>query len=137
MSSTLCVTVGLMLLPCALFILLGSIRGYYVHTGKICINNFQADGSDLAPFATRLTKAYNNALANSALLLAPGLLALATEQTQLTDPLLCWLLAARLGQVLCQLVGQAPWLVVLRFGFYLSQLLLISYCGYLLTCPTA
>jgi len=92
-----------------------------VKTGKAA-NSFLSDGSDISPFAVRLSGAHSNCVENFPLVGGTLLLALVTEQQAITDPLALWLLLARFGQSFMHLVSGSSLAVQMRFAFFIVQL---------------
>ena len=92
-----------------------------VKTGKAA-NSFLSDGSDISPLATRLSGAHSNCVENFPLVGGTLLLALVTEQHDITDPLALWLLLARFGQSCMHLVSGTSRAAQIRFAFFIMQL---------------
>ena len=97
-----------------------------VKTGKVA-NSFLADGSDISPFATRLSGAHLNCVESFPIVGGTLLLALVTEQHAITDPLALWLLLARIGQSCMHLVSGSSLAAQMRFGFFITQLGIIAW----------
>ena len=97
-----------------------------VKTGKAA-NTFLTDGSDISPFATRLSGAHANCVENFPLVGGILLLALVTEQQEITDPLALWLIVARIGQSCAHLVSGTSRAVQIRFAFFITQLGIIAW----------
>ena len=90
-------------------------------------NSFLSDGSDISPFATRLSGAHSNCVENFPLVGGTLLLALVTEQQAITDPLALWLLLARFGQSFMHLVSGTSLAAQIRFAFFITQLGIIAW----------
>ncbi len=108
-----------------LAVLLASMRGLQVLSGRKAVNAFAADGSDVPGFGQRLTRAYANCLENLPAQAAVLLYALVAGQTALTDPLAYCLLGARLVQSCVHMLSTSALFVWLRFASYLVQVLIL------------
>jgi uncharacterized MAPEG superfamily protein len=75
----------------------------------------------------RLAHAHANCLENlppfAAVILVAGL----TGKLELTDPLAGWYLALRICQSTVHLTGTSPWQVLIRFSFFVPQLVLLGW----------
>ena len=83
--------------------------------------SFDPAGNDVTGFAQRVTRAYNNVLANISIPLALLLYAIATSQTAITDGLACWVLLARVGQSCVHMISTNLWMVRLRALIFVIQ----------------
>ena len=108
-----------------LAVLLVSMRGLQVLSGRKAVNAFAADGSDVPGFGQRLTRAYANCLENLPAQAAVLLYAMVAGQTAITDPLAYCLLGARLLQSCVHLLSTSALCVWLRFASYLVQVLIL------------
>lgn len=97
-----------------------------VKTGRAA-NSFLADGSDISPFAIRLSGAHSNCVESFPLVGGTLLLSLVTEQHAITDPLALWLLLARIGQSCTHLLSGTSVAAQIRFTFFMTQLAIISW----------
>ena len=107
-------------------VLLGAIavlRGSLTLTGQRAANSFGVDGADVSPFANRLCRAHANCYESLPIFASLVLVALATGNSHVTDPLALWVVAARVGQSTTHLVSISSRAVQVRFGFFLVQLL--------------
>lgn len=75
----------------------------------------------------RLSHAHANCLENLPLFAAVILVAGLTGKLELTDPLAGWYLALRICQSTVHLTGISPWQVLIRFSFFVPQLLLLGW----------
>jgi uncharacterized MAPEG superfamily protein len=75
----------------------------------------------------RLSHAHANCLENLPVFAAVILVAGLTNKLELTDPLAGWYLALRIGQSMVHLTGTSHWQVLLRFSFFVPQLLLLGW----------
>lgn len=82
----------------ALLILMEFLRGGLAVLKRIPTTEFKPDNSNLSPFMQRLARAHANCVEGLPLFGGLLLLALATGQTSITDPLAFPLLAARIAQ---------------------------------------
>jgi uncharacterized MAPEG superfamily protein len=78
-------------------------------------------------FLQRLSHAHANCLENLPLFAAVILVAGLTGKLELTDPLAGWYLALRICQSTVHLTGISSWQVLLRFSFFVPQLLLLGW----------
>ncbi|MDD3518085.1 MAG: MAPEG family protein [Chromatiales bacterium] len=95
-------------------------------TGKPA-NSYLPDGSDVSPFAQRLCGAHANCIESAPFIVAPLLLALATGHTDVTDPLACVVLAARIAQASVHLWSTSEAAVKLRAVFFIMQAAIAFY----------
>ncbi|MFO1432899.1 MAG: MAPEG family protein [Candidatus Competibacteraceae bacterium] len=113
--------------------LLGGILGlrtYLTLTGQRPANRFKPDGSDVSPFAERLSGAHANCYESFPVLGGLLLLALATDTQRLTDPLALVVLAGRLGQSTVHLLSIRVTAVLVRFACFLVQTLIAAYWAF-------
>jgi uncharacterized MAPEG superfamily protein len=73
----------------------------------------------------RLAHAHANCLENLPVFAAVILVAGLAGKLELTDPLAGWYLALRICQSLVHLTGTSAWQVLIRFSFFVPQLLLL------------
>lgn len=106
---------------------LGAFRTYLVMAKGRAANSFVATGDDVDGFGKRLTRAHANCyemLPAAAIVL---LYAIATEQTAATDGLALTFLGARLAQSITHLISASNTFVLIRFTFFLVQILIVIY----------
>ena len=106
---------------------LGVYRSALVLGGRKEANAFRTDGSDVAGFGQRLTRARDNVFEN---LPAFAALALAAElggALDVTDPLAPVVLWARLAQSVTHLASTSVPAVFVRFAFYAVQVLIFGW----------
>jgi uncharacterized MAPEG superfamily protein len=103
------------------------MRSWLVLSGRKDSGSFQPDGLDVSPFAHRLARAHANCYESFPLIGGVLLLAIAAGQTALTDPLALWLLAARVLQSSVHLASIARPAVIVRFTFFMIQLLIVGW----------
>lgn len=93
-------------------------------------NSFTPSGADVAPWYQRLCRAHANCYEHFPIFGGLLLLALATQNTQLTNATALYWLAARLGQTLVHLASNRSLVVNVRFSFFLTQMLIALYWIY-------
>jgi uncharacterized MAPEG superfamily protein len=110
-----------------LLLALGGARAGAVLTAHRAPNSFRPDGSDMPPFAARLTRAHANCYEGFPFFGGTLLLALATGSTAITDPLALIALACRGGQTTVHLLSNSAMAVNFRFAFLLAQIVIVVY----------
>jgi uncharacterized MAPEG superfamily protein len=108
----------------------GAVRSGLVLSGKRAPNSFGQDGSDISPFANRLTRAHANCYENLPVAGVLVLVALVTGNAPITDPLALWLLAARVAQSSIHIASTSNVAVQARFAFFLVQMLIQLYWAF-------
>jgi len=111
----------------ALLVALGGLRATAVLTAHRAPNSFKPDGSDMPPFAARLTRAHANCYESFPFVGGPLVLALATGSAAITDPLALVVLACRVGQSAVHLASTSVMAVNLRFALFLVQVGIVAY----------
>jgi uncharacterized MAPEG superfamily protein len=111
----------------ALLLALGGVRAAAVATAHRAPNSFRPDGSDLSPFAARLTRAHANCYEVFPLVGGTLLAALATGSTVITDPLALVALACRIAQSTVHLISTSVMAVNIRFSFLLAQIAIVAW----------
>ena len=76
-------------------------------------------------FEKRLTRAHANCYENLPIAAAVLLYAIATHQTLLTDGLAYWFIGARIAQSIAHMVSTSNIAVLIRFGFFLVQIVIL------------
>ncbi len=128
LSPTAAALLGLVAWSLLLLFVLINQRGLLVLGGRMKINNFAADGSNMpGSFGQRVVRAHANSLENLPMQAAVLLYALHAGQTAITDPLACVLLAARVFQSVMHLISTHPLFVWLRFGGLFVQMLILAW----------
>jgi uncharacterized MAPEG superfamily protein len=87
----------------------------------------RAQPSEDPELLQRIAHAHANCLENLPLFAAIVLVAGLTGRLDVTDPLAGWYLALRLGQSTTHLLGTSHWHVLVRFSFFLPQLLILAW----------
>lgn len=115
-----------------LLVLMEVVRSFLVATGQVPSNAFRPDNTNLSPFMQRLARAHANCV--ESLPWAGGLLllAIATGQHHLTDPLAWWLVAARVLQSSVHLASLSVMAVNVRFTFFAVQMAIAAYWAWAL-----
>ena len=126
MNATVTALIGLIAWFVLLLLLMGGVRAGAVLTAGRKPNSFKPDGTDLSPFAHRLTRAHANCYECFPFLGGTLLLALATGSTALTDQLALVLLACRVAQSIVHLISTHVMAVNLRFAFLLAQIAIVA-----------
>jgi uncharacterized MAPEG superfamily protein len=112
----------------AWFALLSIALGFYrvglVLRGSKAANSFAPNGSDLAPFGERLTRARDNCFETLPLFAALALGAQLSGQLAVTDGLALWVLGLRVAQSVTHLVSTSVPAVQLRATLFFGQMLI-------------
>lgn len=103
-----------------LLLSLGGVRILATLKGK-APNSFRPDGTDVSDFAVRLVRAHANCYESFPFVGGLMLLALATQATEITNPLALIVLAARIGQSSIHVASTSNLAVQLRFSLFLVQ----------------
>lgn len=115
-----------------LLVLMEVIRTQLVLSGKVVANGFTPDNAGLSPFMQRLARAHANCVESLPVFGGLLLLAIATDQTRITDPLAYAFLAARVVQSLVHLASTSPTAVKVRFTAFAVQMGIGLYWAFLL-----
>lgn len=110
----------------ALLLMIAALRTTLVMQRKRKINAFAPSGDDVSPFSGRLCRAHANCVENLPIVGAVIVVAHLTHQTSVTDPLALWLVAARIGQSTAHLVSLRRRVILVRFGFFAAQVLIVA-----------
>ena len=105
----------------ALLVLMEVMRSHLVLTGRVPSNGFTPDNANLSPFMQRLARAHANCVESLPLFGGLLLLALATGQQAVTDPLALWLVLARVVQSTIHLASLSVLAVNARFAAFAMQ----------------
>jgi len=82
---------------------------------------FDPNGADLEGYGQRLTRAVANCQENLPLAIGVMLLAMITDNVEITNATAMWFLYARIGQSVAHLISISTPLVMVRFAFFLVQ----------------
>ena len=94
---------------------------------KHAANGFDPSGSDVSEFSGRLCRAHANCYENLAIFASLVLLAMATGNGAITDPLARWVLVARVAQSVTHLISTSEIAVTIRVTFFMVQLGIMAY----------
>ena len=124
MSASAIAVVGFAAWTLFLVGMIAVLRSALTLSGQRAANSFGVDGTDVSPFSNRLCRAHANCYEGLPVFAALVLVAIATGQAAVTDPLALWVLAARVGQSTTHLISTGSLAVQVRFGFFLAQFLI-------------
>lgn len=122
MTNTAFAILGLAAWYVAILLALASYRVYTTVARSKPANSFAPDGSDLPAAGQRLTRVHANACENVPLFVGVLVYAVASGQTEVTDPTATWLLAARVAQGVVHACSTAVPAVLLRFALFALQI---------------
>lgn len=111
----------------ALLLLLGGLRVVATLKGK-APNSFRPDGTDVSDFSVRLVRAHANCYESFPFFGGVLLLALATQNTDITHPFALYMLAARVAQSTVHVASTSVMAVNLRFSLFLAQVVMALMC---------
>jgi uncharacterized MAPEG superfamily protein len=111
-------------------ILMEILRSRLVVLKAIPINEFRPDNSNLSPFMQRIARAHANCIEGLPIFGGLLLVAIATGQTSITDPLAYLLLAARIAQSSVHLVSLSITAVTFRATFFAIQMGIGAYWAF-------
>jgi hypothetical protein len=104
--------------------LLAFVRVRLTLTGERQPNSFDPSGADVSPFVNRLCRAHANCYESFPIVGGLLLLAIATDNTAITDELAYYFIGARFMQSVVQLASSNNAAVQVRFAFFLAQILI-------------
>ena len=104
---------------------LGTYRTVQVLSKKRAANSFAASGDDVDGFGKRLTRVHANCYEFLPMVAIILLYAIATGQTHLTDGLALAFLGGRIAQSVTHLISTSATFVLIRFGFFGVQLVIM------------
>lgn len=110
-----------------LLVLMEALRSQLVLRGKVPANGFTPDNANLSPFMQRLARAHANCVENLPIQGGLLLVAIATGNTAVTDPLCLVLLGARVFQSLVHLASVSAVAVSIRFAAFAVQLAIAAW----------
>jgi uncharacterized MAPEG superfamily protein len=129
MGDTLTALAGFAAWYVVLTIVLGLFRMGRIVGGK-AVNSFAVNGSDTPGLGERLTRARDNCYETLPIFGALTLVAYATNQLAVTDPLAMWVLYARIGQSLTHIVSTSVPAVLVRANLFFLQMLVYLYWSF-------
>ena len=106
----------------ALLLLMEVLRSHLVLTGRVPSNGFTPDNANLSPFMQRLARAHANCVESLPIFGGLLVLALATGQQAVTDPLALWFVLARVVQSTIHLASLSVMAVNARFAAFAVQM---------------
>jgi len=109
-----------------LVLTIGLMRSYIVLAGQRKSAAFDPGGADISPFSERLCRAHANCYETLPVFGALVVIALISGRNEVTDGLAMFALYARLGQSIVHLISTSPWMIRIRFAFYLVQWMLMA-----------
>ena len=115
-----------------LLVLMEALRTRLVLSGQVAANGFTPGNESLSPFMQRLARAHANCIEGLPVFGGLLLVALATGNAALTDPLAYWLLGARVFQSCVHLASLSPMAVSVRFAAFAVQMGIAVYWAWLL-----
>lgn len=118
---------SLILLPLMLLVAIGVHRSLITFTTPKAANSFSPSGEDVSAFAVRLARVHANCYEFLPFAFAALLYAVATDNADITDGLAFYFLAARLGQATVHLLSTSHVAVLIRFGLFIIQVLILAY----------
>ena len=117
----------------AWYVVLTIVRGLF-RMGRIvggkAVNSFAVSGSDLPGLGERLTRARDNCYETLPIFIALAVVAYATNQLAITDPLAMWVLYARIGQSLTHVISTSVPAVLVRANLFFLQMLVYLYWSF-------
>ena len=122
MSSSLITLIGFLAWALLLLVLMEIIRSQLVLRGKVPANGFTPDNAGLSTFMQRLARAHANCVESLPVFGGLLLVAIATDQTRITDPLAYVFMASRMIQSLVHLASVSPVAVTVRFSAFAVQM---------------
>ena len=115
-----------------LLVLMETIRAQLVLRRKVPANGFTPDNAGLSPFMQRLARAHANCVESLPVFGGLLLVAIATDRTSVTDPLVDLVLGSRVFQSLVHLASLSPTAVTIRFTAFAVQLAIGLYWAFML-----
>lgn len=115
-----------------LLVLMELIRSQLVLRGKAAANTFTPGNAGLSPFMQRLARAHANCIESLPIFGGLLLVAIATDRTDITDPLAYVFLASRVFQSLVHLASVSSTAVTIRFTAFAVQMTIGLYWALIL-----
>jgi uncharacterized MAPEG superfamily protein len=115
-----------------LLTLMEVIRTQLVLRRKVLANGFTPDNANLSPFMQRLARAHANCVENLPIFGGLLLIAIATGNTSVTDPLAYVFFGARVFQSLVHLASVSALAVTIRFAAFAVQMAIGLYWAFIL-----
>lgn len=130
MSPSAFALVGFVAWNLLLGVLIVSYRTGLFLTKKHAANGFDPGGYDVSDFSGRLCRAHANCYENLPMFAGLVLVAMATGNGAITDPLARWVLVARVAQSTVHLVSTSEIAVTIRVTLYMVQIGIMAYWVY-------
>ena len=127
MSHSLLALTGFIGWTLLLLVTMEVIRSKLVLTGEVPANGFNPENSNLSPFMQRLARAHANCLEGLPVFGGLLLVAVVAGKAEITDPLACAMLGARVVQSLIHLASTSPAAVTARFTAFAVQMAIAVY----------
>jgi uncharacterized MAPEG superfamily protein len=121
MNATILAVSGYIAWTMLLLLALAIFRAASNQKNKRTSLKFDPSGNDVSEFGQRLTRAHANCYESAVFVVAPMLLALATDSSAITNGLAFILLAARIAQSCVHLVSTSNIAITARFVLFLVQ----------------
>lgn len=115
-----------------LLILMESLRVRYLLDKTVAPDQFRPDNANLPPYMQRLARAHANCYESFPIFGGLLIVALLTNQTNITDGLAIWLLAARLAQSTIHFISTSALASTLRFLAFVVQVVIAVYWAWAL-----
>ncbi|MEC9248149.1 MAG: MAPEG family protein [Pseudomonadota bacterium] len=125
MSITAMALIGLVLWTVILSVIMIGKRFTLIFGGDKELNTFSPEGKDIGEFGQRVTRAHANSLEVLPLAAAIMLLAIATENTAITDSLACIYLYCRIAQSVVHMISTSKLMVLIRATFFTVQIVFL------------
>ncbi len=111
----------------ALVLAIGLLRTYYTLSGQRRANQFAPSGDDVSAFSGRLCRAHANCFENLPVFASVVLAAVVSDHAAVTDPLALPVVGARIAQSVTHIISTRARAVLLRFVFFVFQIVVIAY----------
>ena len=122
MSASALALIGYAAWTLLLVITIVTARSWMSLVGKRESYCFKPDGSDVSEGSVRLCRAHANCVENFPVFGAIVLVAIATGNSNITDSLALWVLAARVAQSVTHLISTSNLAITVRVTFFSVQL---------------
>jgi uncharacterized MAPEG superfamily protein len=116
MNNSLLAVLGFAAWTLLLLAAIAALRATLTLRGLRYANSFAVSGEDVSPFSARLCRAHANCYENLPAFAGIVLVAVISGQSQVTDALALWALAARVAQSTIHLISTRNRAVILRFS---------------------
>lgn len=127
MNTTILAISGYIAWTMLLLIALAAYRSYSNQKNKRSSLKFDPSGQDMADLGQRITRAHANCYESAVFVVGPMMLALASGSAVITNGLALYILLARVGQSIVHVISTSNGAILLRFVFFLMQLIISAY----------